>query len=92
VRTVNPNAGDLVVCETRIAVWNYHLRIIGKEGFKPGGGEGLTSLCLREMGWDTHVPVSAYHKPSTTPAHWCDDCWDVAKIRYADKVKKEKLE
>ena len=74
----DPKAGDLVVCETRSSVWSYHLRVLGNEGFKPGGGD-IVSLCSKKMGWDTRIPLATYGKPGNTPSSWCSVCLDEAK-------------
>jgi hypothetical protein len=74
----DPKPGDLVVCETRVSTWHYHLRVIGPEGFKPGGGD-ITALCGKSMGWDTVVPLASYGKSDHIPSHWCEKCQDEAK-------------
>jgi hypothetical protein len=75
----DPKQGTVVICETRTSTWSYHLRIIGPEGFKPGGGD-LTSICNKKMGWDTRVPLSAWGKPGNTPAHWCKECEQIISV------------
>jgi len=76
----NPKVGDLVVCETRSAVWSYHLRVIGGEGFKPGGGY-INALCGRAMGWDTRIPLATYGKKGNTSSTWCEACLNEAKTK-----------
>jgi hypothetical protein len=78
----DPQKGAFVVCETRAAVWSYHLRVIGSEGFKPGGGD-ITSLCGKKMGWDTRIPLEAWGKKGNTPDHWCATCETIATERKA---------
>jgi len=75
----DPKPGDLVVCETRAAVWSYHIRAIGPEGFKPSGGD-ITALCGKKMGWDTRIPLTAWGKKGNTPDHWCDRCEILASV------------
>lgn len=70
----DPKLGDLVISETRSAVWSYHLRVVGAEGFRPSGGENLVALCLKKMGWDTRIPLSSWGKKGNTPASWCSEC------------------
>lgn len=74
----DPKAGDLVICETRSAVWAYHLHLIGDDGFHPSGGD-ITSLCGKKMGWDTRIPLTCYGKQGNTPSSWCSVCMDEAK-------------
>jgi hypothetical protein len=69
----DPQPGDLVICETRSAVWSYHLRVIGSDGFKPGGGD-ITSLCGKKMGWDTRCPLDSWGLKDHLPSKWCSTC------------------
>ena len=75
-----PKPGDPVVCETRSGAWSYHLRVIGGEGFKPGGGT-IKALCGRMMGWDTRIPLATYGKKNNTPSTWCEACLNEAKAK-----------
>lgn len=50
----SPKKGDLVISETATSTWNYHLRVIGAEGFMPGGGAppalcGQMSVILKDV-------------------------------------------
>ncbi len=49
----------IVVSETATALWHYHLRRMGPEGPKPGGGAG-PALCGAKLGWDVNLPVEVF--------------------------------
>jgi hypothetical protein len=68
---------ELVVCETATSTWHYHLRVVGREGKKMGGGAG-DSLCEKKMGWDTEIPLESYGIRGGSPGHWCKKCLELA--------------
>jgi hypothetical protein len=75
-----PKEGDLVVSETATSTWHYHLRRIGPEGPKYGGGAGK-ALCGANLGWDTRIPVRHYgQKSEHIPEHYCAECAALAGI------------
>ena len=67
---------ELVVCETSTSTGSYHLRVVGPEGKKMGGG-APDSLCGRKMGWDTLIPLSSYGLPGNY-GHCCKKCLELA--------------
>ena len=68
----------LAISETETSTYHYHLRIIGKEGFKFGGGSGLKALCGNPVGWDTQIPVKSWGVKDHVPAYWCQECKKIA--------------
>ena len=69
--------GDVVICETASSVYAYHLRVVGPEGPKMGGG-APDALCGKKVGWDTSIPLSAYGIRDHLPSHWCKKCLELA--------------
>lgn len=51
----------LTVAETATSTWHYHLREVGPEGRKPGGGAG-PALCGIKLGWDVNMPIPMFMK------------------------------
>jgi hypothetical protein len=65
----------LVIAETALSTWNYHLRLTTPDGVRRGGGVALEALCGKKVGWDTQVPLSGYgHKVEHIPETYCDRC------------------
>lgn len=62
-----------VIAETPTSTWNYHIRRVGPEGIKLGGGD-LVALCGAKLGWDTQIPFSAWGKKGHVPSTWCAEC------------------
>jgi hypothetical protein len=71
-------AKRLVISETATGTYHYHLRLVGPEGTKPGGGAGLESLCGKPVGWDTNMPLEAWGTKDDVPSHWCSKCAELA--------------
>ncbi|APU88920.1 hypothetical protein Rctr197k_114 [Virus Rctr197k] len=72
-------AGSLVISETPSGTWHYHLRVIGPEGFKPGGG-APPALCGRALGWDTFALIESWNKKSGgVSVVYCAACTAAAK-------------
>lgn len=66
---------DIVISETATSTWHYHLREVGPEGLKPGGG-APPALCGARLGWDTKIPLEAWGIKDHIPSVWCDKCGD----------------
>jgi len=74
--------GKLVICETNTSTWSYHIREVGPEGPKPGGGAG-PALCGQDnMGWDMEGWDLKHYGtgPGHLPMSWCKECGKLAKI------------
>ena len=63
----------LVVAETATSTWHYHIREVGPEGLKPGGG-APPALCGAKLGWDTKIPLEAWGTKDHIPSVWCSKC------------------
>ncbi|MBT0771753.1 hypothetical protein KIH74_22625 [Kineosporia sp. J2-2] len=51
----------------------WHIRVVGSEGLKPGGGVNATALCGREIkGWD--LPASRPTRDTISYKHVCPGC------------------
>ena len=73
----------LVISETAVSMWHYHLRLVGGEGIRLGGYPGLKALCGHPVGWDTEIPLEHYD-PERKPERICDGvfcrrCWEESK-------------
>ena len=77
-RLSDPKIGDLVISETETSTWNYHLRVIGEEGFKPSGG-APPALCGRKLGWDTQASIESWGRKSHIPEKYCAACANAAR-------------
>jgi len=67
------SAPTLVISETVSGTWNYHLRRVGPEGIKLGGG-APPALCGQKLGWDTKIPLKAWGTKDHIPSVWCSKC------------------
>lgn len=77
----------LIVSETAISTWNYHLRLIEEGQEKYGGGAGY-ALCGEKLGWDTEIPLKYYNSiGSHIPEHWCKKCLKIARETNLPGVK-----
>jgi hypothetical protein len=68
----------IVIAETVSGVWSYHLREVGPEGLKLGGG-APPALCGAKLGWDTQIPLEAWGTEDRIPSTWCDECKKLAE-------------
>ncbi len=68
---------NLVISETISSTYHYHLRRVGPEGVKLGGGVP-PALCGAELGWDTRFPLAAWGTKDHLPSVWCRKCQDLA--------------
>lgn len=68
----------LVIAETVTGNYHYHLRLVGAEGVRLGGGTNLLALCGAKLGWDTQVPLAAWGQQDHIPSHWCRQCEELA--------------
>jgi hypothetical protein len=69
----------IVISETSVSVWSYHLRQVGEDGVFLGGKQGLVALCGAPLGWDTSIPLSAWKCSSHLPQTWCSACEKIAR-------------
>ena len=75
-----PKAGDLIISETDTSLWSYHLRLIGPEGTKFGGG-APNALCGQKLGWDTRLPLTAWNSQlKHQPFSYCKQCQQIAGL------------
>jgi hypothetical protein len=63
---------QLVVSETATSTWHYHLREVGEEGLKLGGG-APPAICGAKLGWDTKIPIKAWGVRDGYSS-WCEEC------------------
>jgi hypothetical protein len=69
------NKHVLVISETAVSTWNYHLRMTLPEDVRHGGGVGLQALCGKLVGWDTQIPLSGYGvRAKHIPENYCEYC------------------
>lgn len=73
----------IIISETATSTWNYHLRELGEDGPKYGGGVDLISVCGIKLGWDTEISLSQFDPEFKAEricdGHFCGKCFDVAK-------------
>jgi hypothetical protein len=71
---------DLSIAETETSTC-YHLRAVGPEGLKPGGGlqRRYPALCGANVAWDTSIPLAAWNSASDIPESWCATCAAIAR-------------
>ena len=67
------NYPHIVISETATSTWHNHLREVGPEGLKPGGG-APPALCGAKLGWDTKIPLKAWGTKDHIPSVWCSEC------------------
>ena len=72
----------LIICEPSTGFWKYHIREVGPEGPKYGGGAG-PALCGRKMGWDMEgwaLEEYGVWNPDHLPVSWCQECKRLAGL------------
>lgn len=75
LREEQTEAHGLVVAETAVSTWNYHLRLTLPENVRYGGGVGLKALCGKKVGWDTQLPLGTYGmRMKHIPEKFCGFC------------------
>jgi hypothetical protein len=73
----------LVISETATSTYHYHLREVGEEGIKLGGGAGK-AVCGAVVGWDTKISVSAWGIKDHLPSRWCGKCAELVREKLID--------
>lgn len=70
----------LIISETAISVWDYHLRVVEEGQEKYGGMYEGYALCGEKLGWDTQIPLCCYGVTgSHIPERWCKKCLKIAQ-------------
>ena len=68
------------IAETTSSTWHYHIRRVGPEGLKHGGG-APPALCGAKLGWDTKIPLEAWGTKDHIPSVWCWQCQSIMEGR-----------
>ena len=79
---------EIIICETAVSVWDYHLRLVELGQEKYGGIHEGYALCGKKIGWDTKIPLSCYNViDNRIPEHWCKKCLKIAQDTHLPGVE-----